>query len=205
MEVRRRRFRRRPLGPRIALACVVGFAAWMAGLIWFAGQLPRTPTSNVERTDAIVVLTGGSGRLEQGLELLAAQRADKLFVSGVYRGVDVRQLLELFQTSPNLECCIVLGYEADDTRGNARETRDWMRAQGFASLRLVTSAYHMPRSLLEFERTMPEIDIVRHPVFPKDYRPDGWWPWPASARLLLREYHGYLVALLRGPIVGGRL
>ena len=146
-----------------------------------------------------------SGRLEEGLVLLAAQHADKLFVSGVYRGVDVRQLLELFQTSPrDLECCIVLGYEADDTRGNALETGDWMRDQGFASLRLVTSAYHMPRSVLEFERTMPEIEIVLHPVFPKGYRPDGWWPWPASARILLREYHGYLVAVLRGPFVGGK-
>ncbi len=199
----------RPLSRRLIWR-LIGSAAlflgiWLAGLLWFATDLPVSVAAPARETDAIVVLTGGSGRVHQGLELLAQQRAKKLFISGVYRGVDVRELLSVSQQSPaNLDCCIALGYEADSTRGNARETADWMRGQGLGSLRLVTAAYHMPRSLLEFRRTMPEIEIVPHPVFPKHVKQRDWWRWPGSASLIISEYNKYLVALARGLLGGFR-
>jgi uncharacterized SAM-binding protein YcdF (DUF218 family) len=56
----------------------------------------------------------------------------------------------------------------------------------------------MPRSLLEFRRVMPEVEILPHPVFPADFRQDGWWRQPKSASLLLSEYSKYLIALVRG-------
>ena len=71
----------------------------------------------------------------------------------------------------------VLGHEAINTLGNAHETAQWIRSQGFRSLRLVTAWYHMPRSLLEFDRAMPEIDIVAHPVFPEQVKQERWWTW----------------------------
>src|SRR3546814_1991195 len=127
------------------------------------------PVPDDRRTDAIIVLTGGSERLPTGLDLLSRDRADKLFVSGVYAGVEVAELLRLSRQSPQeLACCIVLGYAANDTRGNAVETAAWVHAEGYKSLRLVTSNYHMARSLLEFRRLMPEIEIVPHPVRPGD-------------------------------------
>lgn len=187
---------------------LIGFAAlflgiWLVGLLWFAKDLPVSVAAPARATDAIVVLTGGSRRVHQGLELLAQRRAKKLFISGVYRGVDVRELLSVSQQSPaDLDCCIALGYEADSTRGNARETADWMREQGLGSLRLVTAAYHMPRSLLEFRRAMPEIEIVPHPVFPEHVKQRDWWRWPGSASLIISEYNKYLVALARG-LLGG--
>ena len=113
----------------------------------------------------------------------------------------MRQLLDLSQHSPeDLSCCVVLGYEADNTRGNAVETAAWMKEQGYGSLRLVTATYHMPRSLLEFRRFMPETEIVPHPVFPEHFKSDDWWMWPGSSSLLVTEYSKYLVALLRGII-----
>ena len=187
---------------------LIGFAAlflgiWLVGLLWFAKDLPVSVAAPARATDAIVVLTGGSRRVHQGLELLAQRRAKKLFISGVYRGVDVRELLSVSQQSPaDLDCCIALGYEADSTRGNARETADWMREQGLGSLRLVTAAYHMPRSLLEFRRAMPEIEIVPHPVFPEHVKQRDWWRWPGSASLIISEYNKYLVALAR-DLLGG--
>ncbi len=178
-------------------------AAWLAGLLWFATGLPTSVAEPERLTDAIVVLTGGSGRVHQGLRLLAENRAKKLFISGVYRGVDVQELLRVSQRSPgDLECCIALGYEADSTRGNARETASWMREQGLGSLRLVTAAYHMPRSLLEFRRVLPGDEILPHPVFPESAKSGGWWPWPNRASLLVTEYSKYLVALARGPFDG---
>ena len=196
------RFRHRTPVRRVLLAVAAGVALWLLGLAWFATILPTAVSEPERATDAIVVLTGGRGRVHQGLKLLAERRAKKLFVSGVYRGVDVKELLRISRQSPqDLVCCIALGYEADSTRGNAVETAAWMRAQGLRSLRLVTAAYHMPRSLIEFKRLMPDIQIVPHPVFPEDFTRRRWWPWPGGAILIAKEYSKYLIALLRDRLV----
>jgi len=186
------------------LLVVIGLliVAYAIGFLWFATLMPTQAENDPRRTDAIVVLTGGSDRLGVALDLLSADKGGKLFVSGVYRGVDVRQLLDLSQHSPeDLSCCVVLGYEADNTRGNAIETAAWMKEQGFTSLRLVTATYHMPRSLLEFHRLMPGIEIIPHPVFTEHFKSDDWWLWPGSSSLLITEYSKYLVALVRGSLV----
>jgi uncharacterized SAM-binding protein YcdF (DUF218 family) len=199
MRRRRRRITLRllvPLGLMLAVP-------WGIGLSWFATVLPREVDQAQSQTDAIVVLTGGSARLSQGLELLAGQRARKLFISGVYRGVDLAELFRVRQQSPDeFACCVSLGHDADDTRGNATETAAWIAEQGFASLRLVTANYHMPRSLLEFRHAMPDIEIVPHPVFPENFKQAEWWLWPGSASLVASEYNKYLVALLRTSIAG---
>ncbi len=186
---------------RLAALAGVLLLAYGIGFLWFATMMPTSAEDDDRVTDAIVVLTGGSDRLGVALDLLSAEKASKLFVSGVYRGVDVRQLLDLSQHSPeDLSCCVVLGYEADNTRGNAIETAAWMKEQGFTSLRLVTATYHMPRSLLEFRRLMPAIEIIPHPVFPEHFKSDEWWMWPGSSSLLITEYSKYLVALVRGLV-----
>ena len=150
-----------------------------------------------------IMVTGGSGRLQAGLDLLAAGRAEKLFVSGVYRGVEVAELLRLSARAPDrLRCCVVLGYSADNTAGNARETAEWIAREGYSSLRLVTASYHMPRSLLEFRRAMPGVTIITHPVFPGHVKQGDWWRWPGTAWLVIGEYNKYLAARLRGLLPG---
>jgi uncharacterized SAM-binding protein YcdF (DUF218 family) len=176
---------------------------WAGGLVWFVSTIPRdeppgADAAALQRTDAIVVLTGGSARLTTGLKLLAAGAAKKLFVSGVYEGVDVQELLRLSRQAPDdVECCIVLGYAADSTIGNAYETEGWMSEQGYTSLRLVTANYHMRRSLLEFRTAMPEVAIIPHPVIPPNVHLSGWWLRRGTASLLITEYNKYLAALLR--------
>ena len=185
-----------------ALLLAVPLLAYGAGLLWFVELVPRTLEDDGTRTDAIVVLTGGAARVATGIELLRQGRARKLLVSGVYRGVDVQELLRTQRQSPGaLECCIALGYEAGTTEGNATEARDWAAREGVASLRLVTSSYHMPRSLLEFRRAMPGMAIVPHPVIPENFRRDEWWARPGSLRLVVGEYHKLVAALLR-PYLG---
>ncbi|MDP6389418.1 MAG: YdcF family protein [Alphaproteobacteria bacterium] len=188
----RRRRRRRLVAAVLAIAAA---AAWLGGLLTFIGGIPRAVAAPERETDAIVVLTGGSLRLESGIRLLERGRAKKLFVSGVHRGVDVRELLRISRQAPEeLDCCIVLGHRADDTAGNAAESAAWMRRQSYRSLRLVTASYHMPRSLLEFRVAMPEADIVPHPVFPDHVKLDAWWRWPGTAVLIAGEYNKFLVA-----------
>ncbi len=187
-------------------AAIVGAAfclLWVGGLIWFA--TPPAIEDQPKPTDAIVVLTGGSLRLHSGIELLRQGRGRKLFVSGVNQGVDVEELLRISGNDPDgvpdwALCCLALGHEASDTLGNAHETARWMRQQGYRSLRLVTAWYHMPRSLLEFTRAMPEIEIVGHPVFPDQVKQERWWAWPGTAALLSGEYAKYLAALFR-PLI----
>ena len=180
---------------RIALAGATLFAFWFAGLIWFATPPPTEDRPAI--TDAIVVLTGGSLRLQSGIELLLEGKGRELFVSGVNQEVELNQLLRVSGNPPDwVSCCIALGHEADNTLGNARETAQWMRRNGFRSLRLVTAWYHMPRSLLEFDRAMPEIEIIAHPVFPDQIK-QHWWAARATAILLVSEYGKYLGALIR--------
>jgi uncharacterized SAM-binding protein YcdF (DUF218 family) len=181
--------------------------AWLFGLYVFAESIPRTAEASTEPVDAIVVLTGGSMRMEEGLDLLSRDLGKKLFVSGVHRGVEVKQLIDRSRRSPEvIDCCIVLGYAADHTAGNARETADWMRQQGYSSLRLVTASYHMPRSLAEFRQEMPSIRLIPHPVFPEHVKLDDWWRWPGTAVLIVTEYNKFLVAVafhrLKGLLMG---
>ena len=167
-------------------------------LLQFVNQIPNSANPDDTATDAIVVLTGGSGRLEEGLNLLTEKKAKKLFVSGVYRGVDVRRLLALSQSNrQDLLCCIELGYAAASTKGNAAETRAWIKAEGYRSIRLVTASYHMPRSIKEFRYQMPDVTVIPHSVFPEQFKRDKWWLWPGTANLILTEYFKYLMSSTR--------
>lgn len=195
------------LRPSRLIVAALGGAVllWLAGLFWFADTMPSEIADPSSPTDAIVVLTGGSQRFDAGLELLAAGKAKKLFVSGVHPGVETADLLHLAHRAPDappadeLACCIVLGHAADSTIGNALETAAWMRQEGYRSLRLVTAGYHMRRSLFEFARAMPEIRIIANPVFPEQVKAD-WWAWPGTAALIVGEYDKYLAARLRAAL-----
>lgn len=195
--------RRSPSWLRLFLLLLaVPVLVYAVGLVWFAESIPRGTDDDGTRTDAIVVLTGGAARVATGLELLRQQRARKLLVSGVYRGVDVQELLRTQRQAPEaLECCIELGYAAETTEGNAAEARDWMAKEGLRSLRLVTAAYHMPRSLIEFRRAMPAIAIVPHPVLLESFRRDAWLTAPGTLKVVVDEYHKLIAALVR-PYLG---
>ena len=204
-ELRRRRWARRLLALFLVLLLM-----WVIGLVAFVTRIPRHSDTELTATDAAVALTGGSDRLEAGLKLLAAGLAKKLLISGVHKDVDIATLLASLEpeevsklTPETIACCIALGYSAEDTRGNALETAVWMRQQKFKSIRLVTAAYHMPRSMLEFHRAMPGVLVLPYPVFPRQVRQEGWWRWPGTTNLLVREYNKYLVALLRGLVLPG--
>ncbi|MGH6968845.1 MAG: YdcF family protein [Stellaceae bacterium] len=175
---------------------------WLLGLFWFADQIPDAVADPTTRTDAIVVLTGGSQRVGGGLQLLAAGMGKTLFITGVFPGVQVPALLHSADAPDNLACCIVLGHTADNTTGNAIETAAFMRKQNYHSLRLVTSAYHMPRSLLEFSRAMPDITIIPNPVFAGNVKQHQWWEWPGTLSLIVTEYVKFLAAEVRPLVIG---
>lgn len=152
---------------------------------------------SVPAAEAIVVLTGGSDRLATGITLLAAGKGKKLLISGVPYGLTLNNILAKYAVPQETrDCCIVIGHAADNTLGNAEETRAWMKKEGFRSLRLVTANYHMPRSLLVFRRALPGIDIFAHPVSPDSVKMSDWWLRPGTAGLLMTEYNKYIYAIL---------
>jgi len=194
-----RRTTGRRLAARAASLVLLLALAFVTGLLWFAGQIPDSSADDGRPTDGVVVLTGGSARIDEGLALMAGGRAQRLLVSGVFPGVTLAELMQhSAYTEADVSCCVDLGYNADDTAGNAVETTDWMRRNGFRSITLVTAAYHMPRSLLELRRAMPDAVIVPHPVYPQGFRHDDWWYRSNSAALLVSEYAKFLFAWVRG-------
>ncbi len=171
---------------------------WLSGLHFFSKEISNSNKLSHVKTDALVVLTGGSLRLETGLKLLSDGMAKKIFISGVHMGVDVKELLRVARINPSpLDCCIDLDYNADNTIENAIETAKWMNNNGYKSLRLVTANYHMPRSLLEFHNAMPDITIYPHSVSPKHVKIKNWYLWPGTSMLIISEYNKLIFAPVR--------
>lgn len=178
---------------------IIGLAAilWVAGFLWFASTIPTGVGDTGTHTDAIVALTGGADRIETGVQLLSDGYAGRLFISGAGEQVRTEDiLLRSSPIDPALAANITIGKSAMDTPGNAVETAQWVRSQNMQSIRLVTAAYHMRRSLLEFHDAMPEVLIVPHAVFPAHVKQD-WWRWPGTASLIAREYTKFLVTWAR--------
>ena len=170
---------------------------WVIGLFRFVGDFPKYNEDEISKTDAIVVLTGGSGRVNAGLALLEKKLAAKLFVSGVYQGIDVRKLLQIARRNPDsLGARIGIG-NAVNTTENAIETAVWSSQNQIGSIRLVTAVYHMSRSILEFRHVMPNIKIIPNPVFPNHVKVVEWWAWPGTSALFIREYNKFLMAWVR--------
>lgn len=129
--------------------------AWLAGFVWFAETLPGAAPVSLG-TDAIVVLTGGAGRLARGLDVLQHGSAQRLLVSGVHKRVDKSELSEAAAVPRALFIKRVdLDMEAIDTRSNAEQSALWAARHNYTSLRLVTSATHMRRAMLEFRARLP--------------------------------------------------
>ena len=138
--------------------------AYLLGFMWFAAALPQPLDGG--RSDAVVVPTGGPGRIDRGLELLAKGAAREMLVTGVDREVKPREFAAEYRVSDRtMRCCVTLGFAAVDTRSNAAETADWARQRGYKSLRLVTTDWHMRRAARELERALPDgVTVVRDAV-----------------------------------------
>jgi uncharacterized SAM-binding protein YcdF (DUF218 family) len=169
----------------------IGFVAFLAQLR--SGELK--PSANA---DGIVVLTGGSSRVAEALELLANGFGKRLLISGVH---PTNGAANISRTLPDrqrlLDCCVDLDRSAVNTRSNAVETRRWVHERGFRSLIVVTSNYHMPRAIVELSYEMPDIELIPFSVIGDKWREEPWWTSGPTLRLLLSEYVKYLAAEAR--------
>jgi uncharacterized SAM-binding protein YcdF (DUF218 family) len=155
---------------------------WLLGFLWFAIALPRPQASGA--TDAAIVVTGGRGRVERGIAVLAAGRAKLLLVSGVDRQVTPAEFRHEYSVPPALmRCCVTLGFDAFDTRSNARESARWIAEHRVQSLRFITSDWHMRRARFELGRVLPPHVTVMEDAVPSQ----------PSLRILFLEYNKLLL------------
>jgi uncharacterized SAM-binding protein YcdF (DUF218 family) len=179
---------------------IVTFAifAFFGGFILFASTIPREEEESHRSADGIVALTGGASRIADAVELLTAGRGQRLLISGVNPTTTPGELIRL---TPELEklfaCCVDLGHQALNTTGNAAEIAQWTREHQFRSIIVVTSAWHMPRALVELERELTGIELIPHAVVSDRMRDEPWWANPQTVRLLLVEYVKYLATYAR--------
>jgi uncharacterized SAM-binding protein YcdF (DUF218 family) len=181
----------------VRVAALAGIAM-VLGFIIFLWLLPNEEVALDRNADGIVVLTGGTSRVTDALELLAAHRGKRLLITGVNPGTTTGDIArQVADYSRILACCVDLDYSAINTLGNAVETRRWAIDRGFHSLIIVTSAYHMPRALAEIAHQLPEVALIPYPVVSDRLRIEPWWSNGSTTRLVLSEYFKYLFAQLR--------
>ena len=188
----------RRLGRGCATVCVAGVLAVAAGFGWFVWIVPTEEVELDRTADGIVVLTGGNSRVSDAIELLAEGRGKRLLISGVHPVTNLSEIARLVPVHERfVTCCVDLDHSAVNTVGNAVETRRWVETRGFHSLIVVTSNYHMPRTIAELERQMPDITLIPFPVVADKERAERWWTSPVTTRLLVSEYLKYIFAQVR--------
>ena len=171
----------------IALIPVFIFLIWLGGFIWFTlSSIMISPYAIEKTTDAIVVPTGGDKRILTGLALFSSGSAAHLFITGVHPDVNTDKIKALWKGDVSLPpCCLTLGYKALTTAQNAKETREWLIKEGYSSIRLVTSNYHIRRAMLEFKHALPGIEIIAHPIKQTGLNATKFYFWT----LFFSEYH----------------
>ena len=174
------------------------FVGAAVGFVAFLSQLRGVEIKPARNADGIVVLTGGSSRVSDAMELLAAGYGKRLLISGVH---PTNAVSDISRSLPDnhalLGCCVDLDRSAVNTRSNAAETRRWARERGFTSLIVVTSNYHMPRAILELSHAMPDVTLIPFAVIGDRWRDEPWWTSGTTLRLLLSEYAKYVAAEMR--------
>lgn len=187
---------------RLALTALAGgLAVWlMVAFAGFVGSVNALVVPTPARADGIVVVTGGTSRIEVALQLLEDGAAERLLISGVHDSTDAATLVRRTRSDPALfECCVDLDHAAMDTAGNARESANWAQEHGFQSLLVVTSAYHIPRTTHEMARLLPGIELIAFPIDPAtgDHRAAGTQSSSWSMGLLAREFAKLQLARIR--------
>jgi len=174
-----------------AAVLIVGFGVF----VWY---LPSRQIVLDRDADGIVVLTGGTSRVNDALELLAAHRGKRLLITGVNTGTTTADIArEIPNYKSLLTCCVDLDYSALNTLGNATQARLWATDHGFRSLIVVTSAYHMPRALAELEHQLPHAALIPFPVLSDRLRIEPWWSNGDTTKLVMSEYLKFLFAKVR--------
>jgi len=190
---------------KTGVTCVLVFCMSLlgVGLYQFASIAAKEASlQSLPTADAIVVLTGEDSRIHSAIELLQAKNGKRLLISGVSNDVSDKAILKAYAPkTANAYCCIDLDRLALDTKGNAEHTANWAALHGYKRMIIVTSSYHMPRSLTHLRQTMPNIELIPAQVIPSDLQGKSTLSMMISPKVII-EYGKYLLTRTRlEPVV----
>ena len=176
---------------------------FLIGLIEYKDKILSNITYVSNKSSNIVILTGGTNRIKDGLKIVnkfekSSTFNSKILVSGTGKGFTKMSLAKNIDFDFNLiECCIELDNISTNTYSNAFETLKWVKKNNISEFILITSNYHMPRAFLEFKYRMPNLKIFTYPITPKKHNINNWLSSFQTFSLVLSEYCKFLVANLR--------
>lgn len=171
---------------------------WIGAFLTYMQQVQIPGREPTEKAGGIVILTGTPARLNAGFHLLKSGAGSRLLVSGVNAKVTRETLRQATGQSEELmNCCVDLGRIAQNTVGNAVETARWATSNEFGRLLIVTSAYHMPRSLVELKRRLPDATLLPYPVESTTLDLQKWWTSANTMLIVSGEFNKYLFSLVR--------
>ena len=180
------------------------------GLFNYQERILSLTEYSSKRASNIVILTGGSNRIRDGLKIIknlenSAIINTKLLISGTGKGFTLSNVKKLLPKSESLDiflkCCIELDNKSQNTHSNAIETLKWAKKNNIKTFILITSNYHMPRAALEFKARMPNFEIITHPITPKKHDISNWMHSFETFSLIFIEYSKFLIALSKIKIL----
>lgn len=182
----------------IICLCIV----WTAGFILFNRTINTYQTDNRTKTDAIIALTGGRNRISAAVKLLNEEMAPRLLISGVQKDIPRKDIEKLNAVKLTGKPEIEIEDKSQNTVENAIEATDWIKRNNIRSIRLVTSNYHLPRSVQEFRALNKNLKIIIHPVYSEKVSAK-WWKNFGSFLLVASEYNKFLFVYVKTNLLSG--
>ncbi|OGU14636.1 MAG: hypothetical protein A2076_06485 [Geobacteraceae bacterium GWC2_53_11] len=169
--------------------CIIGLVVVAALFIDFTYKTFSYRQSS-KKADAIVVLAGGKGRVEEGVRLFRESRAEFLFFVGVDPSVRKSDLYRPRPGDPSADN-VILEKSSRNTLENSIFGRDVIVQSKVRSILLITSRYHLKRASILFRHSLPKyITIIPYPVDTVNLK-ESWWNHGGSFQLLFREFYKY--------------
>ncbi len=189
------------------------FTFFFIELFHFKQRILYLPKYHKKESSNIVILTGGTNRIKDGLKIVENFKKSKEFnykilVSGTGMGFTKTSLKKKLGPKFNpklITCCIDLDSVSKNTFTNASETFKWASKYGIKEFILITSNYHMPRAVLEFKNIMPNLKIYTYPITPKKHNIKNWLSSYQTFSLIFKEYCKYIIANLRIKLLSNPL
>lgn len=183
----------------ILISLLLIISVWLGGFGYFAWRINNYQHDDSTHTQAIIALTGGRYRIAEAVKLYNRGLADKLFISGVSKKTSLDSIKKKQKLKIHDEDGIFLGHRAKNTVGNAKETIAWLKQNQINSIRLVTSNYHVERSIAEFMAQNSDLRIIVHPVYSDKVQRKWWTSWHTFS-LIFAEYNKFLCVYIRCKI-----
>jgi len=170
--------------------CVVVFFVLFFMYLDFADDVGAYK-QDTNSADAIIVLAGGFGRIDKGIELLRNRRADYLIIMGADKDANLESIF--FKKDIRLyKKRIILEKQSTNTYENAVETKKIVEKMGIKSIILLTSYYHMKRASYIFSRVLPSgVSIKLHPVSTPNFDETIWWKGRGAVLLTMEFFKFY--------------